>query len=1376
MKKVVLYSSVFAAMMAAAPIAANAAAPEVAEVSAINGTSFATVAEFKTAAEAILNKYGLISGGTMGYNVVIPAFNAKVAEVYSNVDFTDPANLDLRDALLYALTSDSWASGPCPSGFGTVGQLYMQYKDTSSGDWDWSMPPFIPVSAKDEVEGAWDTVVAKCTAAEAALEAVNTPAGPTVSEGVQAVTDAFANEAVAEWKCEDLPFAAYVDAYDTDALGVQTFIVPEFVAFDAAREAFFAKAADWAALVADRAAADAEPSEAEIAEYEQAATDLLAAFNTALDNLKTFAEKRDAEDLAAYNEMKANLSAIRRVETVEVEYSFDEATIYSSTNWFERRALARFLDGKDAATKDEYTPVDGKYSWTLTYDKIAEGIERIYSETATHANHNLAYLAKDVVLQLIADYKEQVKEDDPTYEDEGNLRNDLLNNLVVEGADLLDQAKKHVDESNVPDEAVDGVALPGVAGEDLADYYAYHTSKLAELKVAVEALPAGLDKESDAYKTLIEEVNAERENILQIADAFDAAQEAYNAAIDAIVPDDTDRVPDHYVDGLPVAGDFAEYTGASVAAQLTVNNIVAQLASKYAEIEAAKEAAKDGSNSKTLQDVQDAVDAYNALVEQYDDLMPEMMQANDDNYGVLMAALQVAREEIESIAAGVQKDRSNIVAQNADYILAQLTTAESAIKGHYDNVTNSFYGDFKDINLGTQTIEYWKKNLIEYYLTDVTDEHETAFDGSVKADLDLDKVVEYVDQLNEILEGAANEEGVVEGGVDPVPTEVTIGTNDDGTDKVVDWADLETNAVAGVDVSAELAALAAAETTYLNLVDEADEDLYNYIHREILSGYNEFHGTTAHIEDLLSQIEQAVSDYNDAIQAVVDKAVLDEYINSIADQVSDLQDALDAVSAQDAGTYASTKYGEDVPAAKQAAEEALAHVNDLIDDAKAAGKIDEAGKKAIEDAIAAADEAINGKVVTDADGNEVREGGYAGVVADANANEAGHTEIKNAIAAAQDALDQADTEANAKIAELEGLKKGDGSLEDAVLDQVINNAIEDIEAALEEVQKELDAVKAEAEEAYNAGNLKDDETVEALKDKLTGYDHEVPVLDEEGNEVLDEDGNPETETVHEDGINEKIDALDKDIDYIEDRVNDIETGVYVVGNVDGDTLNMIDEFDFLALAEAVLEGKSVDELPAGDLDLDGELTIQDVKNLISWVGYHEFGRVQAPSRRPKFEGEIALESNGNNIALALNSNIECSAIQFDVTVPEGASIADFVLSNRANGLNVATNKIGTDKYRVLVLSFDGTGIEGTEGALVNFNVNGVGEVLVDNVITAGDRATRLNAAKVAVSGITTGIADATVNTTSEAIFGLNGVRFNTLQQGINIVNGKKIVK
>lgn len=1363
MKKVVLYSSVFAAMMAAAPIAANAAAPEVAEVNKIDQDFGMSVSAAELSTEDV-NKTYTVQVQSDGFTVLIanasgfsiekdgaPVAGATVSAAVASdgsllltvAGVTNEAGTYTVKVAANALKMDMWG-------------IKVIYNDAYAFD-------------------------VTCTAA-------------AVNAKVQAVTDAFANDAVKEWKCEDLPFAAYVDAYDTDALGVQTFIVPEFVAFDAAREAFFAKAADWAALVAGYAAVDAEPNDTEIEEYEQAAADLLAAFNTALDNLKTFAAKRDAEDLAAYNEMKANLSAIRRVETVEVEYSFDEATIYSSTNWFERRALARFLDGKDAATKDEYTPVDGKYSWTLTYDKIAEGIERIYSETATHANHNLAYLAKDVVLQLIADYKEQVKEDDPTYEDEGNLRNDLLNNLVVEGADLLDQAKKHVEESKVPAEAVDGVALPGVAGEDLADYYAYHTSKLAELKVAVEALPAGLDKESDAYKTLIEEVNAERENILQIADAFDAAQEAYNAAIDAIVPDDTDRVPDHYVDGLPVAGDFAEYTGASVAAQLTVNNTVAQLASKYAEIEAAKEAAKDGSNSKTLQDVQDAVDAYNALVEQYDDLMPEMMQANDANYEVLMAALQVAREEIESIAAGVQKDRSNIVAQNADYILAQLTQAESAIKGRYDNVSNYFYGDFKDINLGTQTIEYWKKNLIEAYLTDVTDEHETAFDGNVKADLDLDKVVEYVDQLNEILEGAANEEGVVEGGVDPVPTEVTIAT-----DKVVDWADLEAGTVDGVDVYAELAALAAAETTYLNLVDEADEDLYNYIHRDIVSGYSEFHGTTAHIEDLLSQIEQAVSDYNDAIQAVVDKAVLDEYINSITDEINDLQDDLDAVVVADQEPYASTKYGEDVPAAKKAAEEALGQiigsfvtdgegnvvpVPGLIEQAYAAGKIDEAGKKAIEDAIAAADEAINGKVVTDEDGapvvdedgNEVREGGYAGVVADANANEAGHTEIKNAIAAAQTALDNADTEANAKIAELEALKKGDGSLEDAVLDQVINNAIEDIEAALAEVQKELDAVKAEAEEAYNAGNLKDEETVEALKDKLTGYDHEVPVLDEDGNEVLDEDGNPETETVHEDGINEKIDALDKDIDYIEDRVNDIETGVYVVGNVDGDTLNMIDEFDFLTLAEAVLEGKSVDELPAGDLDLDGELTIQDVKNLISWVGYHEFGRVQAPSRRPKFEGEIALESAGNNIALALNSNIECSAIQFDVTVPEGASIADFVLSNRANGLNVATNKIGTDKYRVLVLSFDGTGIEGTEGALVNFNVNGVGEVLVDNVITAGDRATRLNAAKVAVSGITTGIADATVNTTSEAIFGLNGVRFNTLQQGINIVNGKKIVK
>lgn len=1330
MKKVVLYSSVFAAILAVAPMAANAAAPkapEVAEVNAINAT-FANADEFLAEAEAILSKYGMsATGKTLTDNLA--AFDAAVEAKYADVD--DQVKDGLIDDLKLALFGSNNLKGGSavqtdPNSVLGLAKMTDSSDPWDDDDWGWIVFPGIGSS----INGNWDAVKAAYETAVAALDAALPPAGPAVA--TPAELKAFDEEAFAvaeDWECT---YPAYVDLYELEG-GVTKYYYDEFAAFDEARMAIINKHTEWTNFVKQTTDAGDEvlAEDLEAAKAELAA--LYEKYNAALNALDAFADALNQKDINAHREQQARLDAVKRDDSIELTYSYSEDEIYAQTTWAQRKALARFLGSQG-------DKVEGKvHTWYVTYQTIQDGINRIFhgneanegGHTNSQIEHNLSYFGDRVVKQLIDEYAAKVEE---KY---GSAWNQELNGIVVGGYELLEQVKDVIKETAINQEALKRTPLlPGNDQYSLADYEDYHVAKLAELNKKVADLPAALDKESDAYKNLLAEIEQERQNIKNLVDAIRAADAAYENDLREILAQADSREADDYEGYYGTEIDGVKYESQAAAKLIDQELLPALQGTRGTGIPSFDEnglpywnnavpgAIKNVQNvladvnagKKLLEDLQKAVDDLNALAKRYDNAMTAAT-TNDQKYASIKTKLDDAAQAVKDECAKVEKDRvvgqSPVAATRAQQILDEIAAAQATVDAVYNNAQG-----FEADNLTLDSRANIVANVVDPILVDISDTYEYR-DYVDKKDLDLDKVVGYIAELNKLT-------------VPEYPENVDLGNNTEGiftpSQEVLD-----------------------ARQKVEDLFAEADADLLN----PATDGAD-----TDHIDALIVKIKKAIED----LQKAIDAEVLNEQIAYYQEHVIDpLLDAIkeNYYKALDVeGTYKSKAYDTEVgEAGDQAGHDIflfeggqtdLGTVPSLIEQLTKDGKLSDDDKAKIEKAL----EDLQ-KEVAD----------YAQLVEDANANELGNKTVADAIAAAQDDLAAAKQEVADKVAEIE---KVDGSLGE-VYDNLIHGTIADLQDKVKELKKELAAIEEEAETEYNEGDLKD-EVLDGLINELNGYD--------------DEDGN------HVDGVADEIEDLLQQVQDVLGRVQELQEAVAngaTIADLNGD--KAIDEFDYEQLLNTICEqvdqnGDPVYKLLA-DFNLDGVLDVTDLEMLMNYVWYNTFILPETPvaptapsARRAngtvKFVGEIALEANGNNVALALNSNRGVAAMQFDVTVPEGATISNVQTAARAQGYGVSVNAISANTYRVMLTALN-TCFAGFEGEVLNFNVNGTGNVTVDNVIAVTNRSNKVAAASVAVEGVATGIA--AINTNADAnIYGLNGVRLNNLQQGVNIVNGKKVIK
>ena len=124
----------------------------------------------------------------------------------------------------------------------------------------------------------------------------------------------------------------------------------------------------------------------------------------------------------------------------------------------------------------------------------------------------------------------------------------------------------------------------------------------------------------------------------------------------------------------------------------------------------------------------------------------------------------------------------------------------------------------------------------------------------------------------------------------------------------------------------------------------------------------------------------------------------------------------------------------------------------------------------------------------------------------------------------------------------------------------------------------------------------------------------------------------------------------------------------------------------------------------------------------------------------------------------------------DVTLTDGV-LNGVELSQRANGLQVSTNQVGYNTWRIIAFSANKTIITGNEGNLLTIDANG--PVTISNVEFADADA---RAYGLTVDDNTTGISSIYGHNIENAdIYSLGVQKLQKPVKGVNIINGKKVV-
>ena len=253
-------------------------------------------------------------------------------------------------------------------------------------------------------------------------------------------------------------------------------------------------------------------------------------------------------------------------------------------------------------------------------------------------------------------------------------------------------------------------------------------------------------------------------------------------------------------------------------------------------------------------------------------------------------------------------------------------------------------------------------------------------------------------------------------------------------------------------------------------------------------------------------------------------------------------------------------------------------------------------------------------------------------------------------------------------------------------------------------------------------------------------------------------------------------------------------GATLKGDVNGD--GKVNGTDLVTLARMILGMDSQNN--AADVNQDGTVNGTDYTALVNIIMGRSAGvrgttnEASASAAALRIEPFAISAGETKEVVISLtNKDVVLTLLQFDMQLPKGLSVAEsegsylMAMGGRTNRDTHQLAAYGnTERMRFLLASGSNELIEGTEGAVIRMNVKAT-EDFEGGIITLNDiLGVTPNEVEVWMPAInynltsngTTGIYDVGTTVGAPAIYGLSGQRQTTLKKGINIVDGKKVIK
>lgn len=295
---------------------------------------------------------------------------------------------------------------------------------------------------------------------------------------------------------------------------------------------------------------------------------------------------------------------------------------------------------------------------------------------------------------------------------------------------------------------------------------------------------------------------------------------------------------------------------------------------------------------------------------------------------------------------------------------------------------------------------------------------------------------------------------------------------------------------------------------------------------------------------------------------------------------------------------------------------------------------------------------------------------------------------------------------------------------------------------------------------------------------LNGKSQGIKWTDIDGNKFYKDNveiGIYTTATAEHDAIKERIAEIRARIEALDKAADKI------VGDADGNGEVGINDYTYIL--NIILENSIVippaPGTPAFDLadaNCDGKIDVADAVAVVNAILGNTSSAKVRKTPVHDFGSSLSLTNEGSGYTQRLNINLKNGITftggQFDIILPEGMTVADVSLGDRASNMELRYARLSNGATRVLISSVENNDIEGSEGNVVSIDVNVSTDydgspVEISNGVFSDAKG---RAYFIGVEGEATGI-----NTVTTAeyvkgkIYSVGGQLLDGLRKGVNII-------